>query len=325
AFAILYVPTVSVTNSVAMSHLQHPKTEFPRVRVWGTIGWIAVAWVFPMLWLQHDLKFQLLPPFLKGPAHDDVTARMIDAVMVAGGLAIAYGLFSFLFLPHTPPVKKEGARLALLDAFGLFRKPSFAILMIVSLLIAMVHTIYFFQMGAFLVSAGLDKADVMPALSLGQISEIAVMASLGWFLRKMGFRWCMAFGAACFAIRYGIFAQTGLPVAVQVAAQALHGFCFACFFAAAFIYVDRIAPRELRHSAQTLYTLVMFGLGPILASWLNTSLAKQAETVDGKLTLAGYGTYWQIAAFVALGCSIGFAVFFRDETETEPSPQPGAH
>lgn len=324
AFAILYVPTVSVTNSLAMSHLKHPKSEFPRVRVWGTIGWIAVAWVFPMLWLQHDLKFQLMPPFLKGPAHADVTARMIDAVTVAGVVAIAYGIFCLFCLPHTPPVKKEGARPALAETLGLLRRPSFAILLVVSLLMAMVHTIYFFQMGAFLVAAGLSPSDVMPAMSLGQFSEIAVMASLGWFLRKMGFRWCMAFGALCFAIRYGIFSQTGLPVSVHVAAQALHGFCFACFFAAAFIYVDRIAPRELRHSAQTLYTLVMFGLGPILASGLNSGLASRAETVEGKLTLAGFGTYWQIAALVALGCAAAFAIFFRDETDAETNLSPDA-
>lgn len=318
AFAILYVPTVSVTNSLAMSHLKDSKSEFPKVRLWGTIGWIAVAWVFPMIWLQHDLKLQWLPPFLKGTQHTDVIARMIDAVTVAGVVAIVYGLFCFVGLPHTPPAKKEkGSGVALLQALALFRKPSFTILLLVSLLIAGVHTIYFFQMGSFLVAAGLDGSDVMPAMSLGQFSEIAVMALLGTFLGKFGFRWTMAFGAFCFALRYLIFSQTGLPVGVHVAAQLLHGFCFACFFAAAFIYVDRIAPKAVRHSAQTLYTLVMFGLGPILATQLNGWLATRAETVEGKLTLNGFATYWQIAGWVALGCAIAFAIFFRDETESE--------
>ncbi len=319
AFAILYVPTVSLTNSLAMSHLTDSKSEFPKVRVWGTIGWIAVAWVFPMVWLQHDLRFQWLPPFLKGVEHADVISRMIDAVTVAGVVAIGYGVFSFVGMPHTPPAirgKEGGGVLAGLGQVGaLLRKRSFVVVLLVSLLIAGVHTIYFFQMGAFLVAAGLDRSAVMPAMSLGQFSEIAVMALLGWFLRRFGFRWTMAFGALCFAIRYLIFAQTGLPVAVHVAAQMLHGFCFACFFAGAFIYVDRVAPRAVRHSAQTLYTLVMFGLGPILATQLNGWLATRAETVDGKLTLAGFGTYWQIAGWVALGCSVMFAVFFRDETE----------
>lgn len=321
AFAILYVPTVPLTNSIAMQHLARPKEEFPRVRVWGTVGWIAVAWIFPMIWLQHDLDFQWLPPFLKGTEHADVTARMIDAVTVAGALAIAYGLFCYLALPKSAPARGEGSGkeqgLGIGSAFMLLKRRSFAVVLLVSLLIAMVHTIYFFQMGSFLVAAGLDRSDVMPAMSLGQFSEIVIMAMLGGFLKRMGFRWCMCLGALCYAIRYFIFSQVGLPVSVHVAAQLFHGFCFACFFAAAFIYVDRIAPKALRHSAQTLYTLVMFGLGPILASELNGWLAGRADTVDGKLTLQGYATYWQLAALVALGCAVFFGLFFRDETDPE--------
>ena len=327
AFAILYVPTVPLTNSIAMQHLERPKEEFPRVRVWGTVGWIAVAWLFPMIWLQHDLKVQWLPPFLKGTVHDDVTARMIDAVTVAGGLAIAYGIFCFLALPRSAPtgVKEvgedtKGAGIG--PALALLKRRSFAVVLGVSLLIAMVHTIYFFQMGSFLVAAGLDGADVMPAMSLGQFSEIVVMALLGGILKRMGFRWCMTLGALCYAIRYFLFSQVDLPVSVHVAAQLFHGFCFACFFAAAFIYVDRIAPKALRHSAQTLYTLVMFGLGPLLASELNGWLASRADTVDGKLTLEGYATYWRIAAMVALGCAVFFGIFFRDETGSEEDEAP---
>lgn len=316
-FAILYVPTVSVTNSLAMSHLKDPKTEFPKVRVWGTIGWIVVAWVFPMIWLQHDLKWQWLPPFLKGTEHADVTARMIDSLTVAGVVAIAYGIFCWVALPDTPPSRDKGKKFAPGDVLALLKRPSFSIVIGVSLVIAMVHMFYFFQMGAFLVAAGLDRADVMPAMSLGQFSEIVVMALLGFFLKKFGFRWCMAFGAFCFAVRYGIFGFTGLPVAVYVAAQLLHGFCFACFFAAAFIYVDRISPREVRHSAQTLYTMVMFGLGPILATQLNSYLAGIADTEAGKLTLEGFGLYWRIAAVVALVSAVVFALFFRDETGEE--------
>lgn len=322
AFAILYVPTVSVTNSLAMSHLKDPKAQFPKVRVWGTIGWIAVAWAFPMIWLQEGLKLQWMPPFLKGADHPDVTARMIDAVTAAGVVAAAYGLYCFFFLPHTPPAKRPAGTgiPPLAQIGGLLRKRSFLVLLLVSLLMAMVHTIYFFQMGAYLVAAGLDRSAVMPAMSLGQFSEIGVMVMLGWFLKRAGFRWTMAAGAACFALRYLIFSQTGLPVAVHVSAQLLHGFCFACFFAAAFIYVDRIAPREVKHSAQTLYTLVMFGLGPILATRLNSWLAERADTIDGRLTLEGFGTYWQIAGWIALGCSLAFALLFRDETETESAP-----
>ncbi len=316
AFAILYVPTVGLTNSLAMGHLKDSKKEFPFVRVWGTFGWIAVAWVFPMVWLQQDLNLQWKPPFLKGTDYPDVAGRMIDSVKVAGVTAMAYGLFCWFNLPHTPPSRDKAKGLALLRALDLFKKPSFAILMVASLIIASIHTMYFIQMGSFLKTAGLDGSDIMPAMSIGQISELVVMPLLGLVLTRLGFRWCISFGALAYALRYFVFSQSELPVGWFVFAQIFHGVCFACFFAASFIYVDRIAPKDIRHSAQTLYTLVMFGLGPIIASQLNTLFAKWSDTVDGKLTISGYGTYWLFNAGIALVVFILFALFFRDETET---------
>ncbi len=65
-YAVLYMPTLGLTNSLAMSHLEDPKRQFPLVRVWGTIGWIAAGWLFSMLWLKTNVRFDSLPPFFAG-------------------------------------------------------------------------------------------------------------------------------------------------------------------------------------------------------------------------------------------------------------------
>src|SRR5439155_7636088 len=44
--SIFYVPTISITNSIAFANLRDPAREFGPVRVWGTIGWIAASWPF---------------------------------------------------------------------------------------------------------------------------------------------------------------------------------------------------------------------------------------------------------------------------------------
>ena len=317
AFAILYSPSVSLTNSLAMRHLPNPKVEFPRVRLWGTIGWIAVAWGFPALWLKQDLQFSWMPPFYTGADRADVVPRMIDSLTAAGIIAMAYGIFCWFLLPKTPPVTSAAKRFVLSDAFGLLKKRSFAVLMIAAFVISMIHTFYFIQMSPFFIQAGLAKSSLLPALSIGQFSEIAVMAFLGFFLTRFGFRWCIAFGALCYALRYFIFAMTDLPLWVFVSAQAIHGLCFGFFFAASFVYVDRIAPKEIRHSAQTLLTLVIFGLGPLASAWFNGVLANYSGTVDGKLTMEGYATFWAVAGVIALVAAIAFAVFFRDEIPEE--------
>jgi len=315
AFSILYVPTIALTNSLAMSHLQDPKQEFSRVRVWGTLGWVAVAWVFPMLWLQSDLKFQWLPPFFKGEPMKDATARMLDSVTVAGVVCLAYAVYCALMLPKTPP-KGGDKKFNLGEALALFRHRSFTMLMAAALLLSVVHTIYFMQMGSFLKTAGLQPQNVMPAMSLGQVSEILMLAFLGPMLAKLGFRWTMTIGAGAFALRYFIFSLE-LPVEAFVVAQTLHGICFGCFYASAFIYVDRLAPVTVRHSAQALFGFVMYGLGPIIAGQVNSVFANMAMKGADKLTLLGYGTYWFGTAVVALAATILIALAFRDETKEE--------
>ena len=105
-YSVLYMPTLALSNSITFSHIDDQENDFPKIRVWGTIGWIAASWAFPMIWLQTDLQFQSMPPFIVGAEVPDVTARLGDALKFSGGISIIYGAFCFL-LPNTPP--KENA------------------------------------------------------------------------------------------------------------------------------------------------------------------------------------------------------------------------
>ena len=265
-YRIVYQPTLALTNSLAFAHLGDADREFPRVRVWGTIGWIAASWIFPMVWLQTDLTLQALPPFLAGTELPDATGRLVDALKFSGGLSILYAGFCFL-LPHTPP-KREGVEpLAFAKAFALMKRPSFALLVLASLPIAVIHQIYFMQTAPFFSDVlGLKDSQIGPAMTVGQFAEIAVMAALGWMIKGLGFRVTIALGGFAYVLRYAIFGTVDLPVEVIIASQALHGFCYACFFAAAFIYVDRIAPEDVRNSAQTVFGIIILGLGPVIAA-----------------------------------------------------------
>ncbi len=308
-FSILYMPTISLTNSLAMAHLGDPKRQFPGVRVWGTIGWIAVAWVFPMIWLQTDLRFQWLPPFFKGEALPNEAARMLDAVKIAGVLSFAYGLYCWFALPHTPPKRDAAAKIAFARAFGLVRHRSFALLLFTALLISIAHSVYFMQTGKFFLAIGLEGAYIMPAMSIGQFAEIFILGLLGAFLTRFGFRVTLTLGAFCFGLRYLIFGTSILALAVP--AQILHGFCFAYFVATGFIYVDRIAPPDVRNSAQTVFSLVLFGAGPLIAGWLNGFLS-QAFTPEGGVL--NYSAFWFAMSSFGLVAAVLIGLFFRDET-----------
>jgi MFS family permease len=108
-----------------------------------------------------------------------------------------------------------------------------------------------------------------------------------------------------------------LPVPVLIGSQFLHGICYACFFAASFIYVDRIAPVDVRHSAQTVFGILILGGGPVLGGMLSGYL-QELYTVAG---VVDYGALWRVVALIGLAAAVVFVTLFR----TRPlPPEPGA-
>lgn len=266
-YSIVYMPTLSLTNSVAFAHLDDADAEWPLVRVFGSFGWIAASWLFPMLWLQTDLHFQWLPPFFIGNEVADSTHRLADSLKAAGVISVGYAIFC-LGLPRTPPKKEAVEPLAFAKAFALLKHPSFAWLVIASLPISIIHQIYFMQTAPFFSDVlGLQNSYIGPAMTIGQFAELFVMASLGYLLKGAGFRFTITLGCLAYVLRYAIFgAAATIPNEFVIASQALHGFCYACFFASAYIYVERIADADVRNSAQTVFGIIILGIGPVIAA-----------------------------------------------------------
>ena len=308
AYSIVYMPTLALSNSMAFANLGNRDREFPKVRVWGTIGWIAASWIFPMIYLQTGLHLQAMPPFLVGPELPNVTARLADSLRFSALISWGYAVYC-LALPHTPPKKDAAERLAFKKAFGLLREPSFAVLVAASLPISIIHQVYFLQTPPFFSHLGLGDSQIGPAMTIGQFSEIAIMAMLGMMLVRLGFRKVIAVGAFAYFVRYTIWSFTGLPVAVLVSSQILHGICYACFFAGAYIYTDRVAPADVRHSAQTVFGIIILGGGPVLggllSGWLADTYARSGGQVD-------YGALWRVVSFIGLGAAVFFLAFFRE-------------
>ena len=308
AYSVVYMPTLALSNSMAFANLSDQRHEFGKVRVWGTIGWIAASWIFPMIYLQSDLRLQWMPPFLVGPELPNVTHRLADSLRFSALISWGYALFC-LALPHTPPKREGVERLAFAKAFRLLREPSFAVLVAASLPISVIHQVYFLQTPPFFSRLGLMDSQIGPAMTIGQFSEIAIMALLGLMLARLGFRNVIAIGALAYFARYTIWSFPTLPVAVLVGSQFLHGICYACFFAAAYIYTDRVAPPDVRHSAQTVFGILILGGGPVLGGILSGWLADSYASVAGQVD---YGALWRVVSLIGLAAAVFFWTSFRE-------------
>jgi len=310
-YSVLYMPTLALTNSIAFAHLNNPEKQFPAIRVWGTIGWIIASNAFPLLWLQSNLHLTILPPFIAGTDKPNATALWADCLRVAGILAILYGLWAIFALPPTPPTRDRQHPFAFAKAFALLKHPGFLVVTLVSLPIAMIHQVYFIRTGPFIESLGFAIAHVGPILSIGQLSEIFFLAILGFLLARLGYQWTLALGCLAYALRFALFAITTPEIKwLMPTATILHGLCYGCFFAGAFIYVERIATPDIRHSAQTVFGIIILGIGPVLAGLYNQYLDKLTiPTPQGPAF--DYRTFWLIQSAVAAASMLALIVLFK--------------
>ena len=280
---LLYVPTISITNSIAFANMPSSK-DFGFVRLWGTIGWIAVAWPFVFILVDWkgvgsigDMGFVtwLKDALRRFDPSSGTTAYTFTAAGVASLLLAAFSLV----LPHTPP-KKSGEPLAWLEALKLLRHPFILVLFFVTFLDAAVHQFFFYWSATFLkVGVKIPGNWVMPVMSIGQVAEIVTMAFLALVLKNLGWRFTMVVGILGHAARFAVFAfaqqlpeELRQPAAIGV--NVLHGICYAFFFATVYIFIDEYFPKDARTSAQGLFNMLILGLGPIASNFVSGRLGE---------------------------------------------------
>ncbi len=294
--SLFYVPTISITNSIAFANLKDPQHEFGPVRLWGTIGWIAASWPFVFLLVDWDNVPALaevgfvkwLGEALATPKTGDALQQATTYTFIVSGIAsLALAALS-LGLPHTPPkpAAEAGSSLAWLEAMKLLRVPFLLVLFVVTFFDAAVHQCYFIWTNSYLQSIGIPPNWVMPVMSIGQVAEIGTMAVLGYCLKALGWRNIMVLGILGHMARFAVFALVPDPY-VAIAVNVLHGICYAFFFATVYIFVDEFFPKDARSSAQGLFNFLILGLGPFVANFVWPFIGAQVvEPVEARTVSA---------------------------------------
>jgi nucleoside transporter len=293
-YSLLFVPTLALSNTVGFHHVPDAKTDFAKVRLWGTVGWVVVAWTFGLLWLGGDA----------GTAD----SRLADGLRLSALLSWALALYS-LFLPKSPS-HGGGAPFAPWKAVQLFLRPSLLVLCAATFFNCITHQFLYYGMGPYLSHLGVSNRFIMPVMSIAQASEVVVMALMGFFTARISLKNLLIIGVLMQTFRYALFAFVPVP-AVVVLGIATHGFCFSFFFLVAYIYVDMQSGPSERARAQQLYNIIYAGFGN-LAGFLFAGKVAEVFTLPGT-TVIDYRYYWTFPGLLALATGIGLALFFREE------------
>lgn len=307
-WSLLFAPSLGITNAIALFHIDRmplskdqKEREFAWIRTAGTIGWIAAA-------------FLLLGFYEISGLPKDGKSGPVAEWLLAGGLGFIMAALSF-FLPHTPPSRNTHADpLAVREAFGLFRTvPGFAVFMIISFIAATEFQFFYTLSAPFLNDVEIPLNWVGVVKTISQWAEIIALAVLlPLWLPKLGMRTCLLIGAFAWPLRYFIFA-VGEPVWLVVASLSLHGFGYAFVMVVQQLYVDRVAPRDIRSSAQNLLNLITLGVGSFLGSLISGEVLKYF-TVNGE---ENWRIIFLIPAVLTTLCALAYAATFRN-----PKPEP---
>ncbi len=296
AYGFLFTPTFGLTNAIALHHIEDPKRDFGGIRMWGTAGWVVVAWVFGYFWLRGGLT----------PA-----ARLPHALYVSALFSCVLAAYS-LTLPRSHVRAADRSTLMYWNALKVFARPGLLLLCVLTFVNSMVHQFYYFGMSPFLNQVGFESKHIMPAMSIGQFSEVIVLGMLGYSLAKLSIKQAMIIGALAQAVRYLAF-SAGSPAFI-LCGIALHGICYAFFFTAGYLYIDQHSTPETRAGAQQLFTIMISGLG-VMAGSLASGVTGQLFAISGG-RLIDYGHFWLVPGAIGFIVAIVMALFFKEDRRT---------
>ncbi len=226
--------------------------RYGRVRVWGSIGFIAAATAFGVLLEWAGIA--IFPAFV--------------AVMNALLLVAAWRLPA----THTAAAHAEPAP----PVLPLLRRPAVAWFFASIFFTVLAHTSLYAFFSLYLVSLGYGKWAVGALWAVSVGVEIAFFWTQGrWFPWLSPHRW-LEVVAGVTTLRFVATAAGGAWAPVLVGAQLTHAITFAAHHAACIALVHQLFPGRLRGRGQALYTMLGYGVSGVLGGlgggWLISQL-----------------------------------------------------
>jgi len=302
-----FVPSFSLVASMTFHHLSRPERDFPIVRAFSTMGWIAGGVFVGYLW-----------PLWTG---DQIEATLVPMKIGVWGELVTAGFC--LLLPHTPPARrrepKPVACISGSETLDLLRSRRFVALLAIAVLAHIPSQFYYAYANVFCNWTGMTAAAAK--MTLGQAVEVACMFLLPSMLLRVSVTTSVSIGMAAWALRYVMLAIAAPESAwgrdyLLYGAILLHGVAFTLVTIALQLDVDRCAGRRRRATAQGLLAVAMQGFGNFLgAEFAGAAGARWVPQELAAATAEGWQRLWAVPAAASLAVMIvAMALLSRQKT-----------
>jgi len=292
-YSLAYMPTIALSNSVAFYQMSDPGKQFPWIRVFGTLGWIAAGYMISGL----DIE------------------KSASTFYMASIASLLLGVFSFI-LPNTPPKAVTGnvsASKALgTEAFVLFKDKPYLIFFIAAILVCIPLSFYYGFANPFLNELGVER--VAKKMTMGQMSEALFIIAIPFLFNRIGVKKMLLMGMTAWILRYICFAygNTEANMWMLYAGIILHGICYDFFFVTGYMYTEKKAGEKIKNAAQGLFTFATYGLGMVIGTWFSGIVVDKYKTGESAHNWNGI---WYVPALIAAVVLVYFLIFFREKKE----------
>ena len=275
--------SLTLTTVIGLRNVPDPAHDFSRVRLFGTVGWIASGFVV-------EAFFQ--------PATTDVLY-----VGAAGALFTGFSAFT---LPATRPL---GTGRSAFEAFGLpalalFKDRSFVIFVLVAFVATAMNQFYVVYAHRYLKDQGIPGPALV--MTVAQFVEVACMFALPYLRPKDWMKPLMIFGLAGYTLRCVVLAIGWTPAVIALGVP-MHGWGFTFFFLVASTYLDREAPPHLRGSAQGIITFISGGIGVLTGNAFSSIVVDRYR----QGTIIDWNKVWEVPLVVCVGAMLVFVLLFQ--------------
>jgi MFS transporter, NHS family, xanthosine permease len=305
--SLFYMPTIALCYSVSYHILSENKenvvASFPKIRVWGTVGFILAMWVVDLMgWTANNMQlyFGALASFALGIYAFTLPACRI-ATKSTSSVSKAFGLDALVLFKSSKMVLfflfaiLLGAALQITNAFG------------------QEFLVSFEKFDNYKNSFGVKHPGIL--MSISQISETLFILTIPFFLKKFGIKTVMLLSMLAWVLRFGLFAigNPGDGLYLLVLSMIVYGMAFDFFTISGSLFVEQEVPASIRASAQGLYLMMTNGVGIILGGWFSGAVVDH-YTQDA---LRDWTSIWMVFASYALVMAVLFFVFFRHKHHPE--------
>lgn len=299
--SMFYMPTIALNNTVSYIVLEQKGfnivKDFPPIRVWGTIGFIAAMWVVDIAgWKSSNMQL------------------IFSAIS-----ALVLGFYSFT-IPKCPPIKSRSSSFISsigLDAFVLFKQRKMFIFFLFAMFLGAALQITNAFGGSFLESFQITYPDTFGVkhpillLSISQISETLFILTIPFFLSKFGIKKVMLISILAWVFRFGLFAigDPGNGLYLLVLSMIIYGMAFDFFNISGSLFVENEVSAGIRASAQGLFMFMTNGIGAMIGGY-GSGLIVDYFTRVNPVTKEIISRDWQSIWFTFAGYALVLAVIF---------------